>query len=219
MNQRTEQTHRASTLQISEKDLRSTLHEFLENDDKKESKSIWNTRTVAGLAFIFLAFAYIGSLIGTEIFGFTQLPFLNTVLRFAPFLAGAFLAVDCIAMLKRKKKKQKVEENRNRETIDSLDKFLYSSESKSKKSSKARRKMDDFTSAISDSGRLMRSRTDKQIFGVCGGLAKHLGMSSTVLRIIFVAATIFGYGSFVLVYIAMGIVMPKEPVEYMDDFY
>lgn len=217
MNLKSEQTQ-SSTLQISEQDLRSTLNDFLESDDKKESRSIWNTRTILGFGFIFLAFAYIGNFIGTEIFGLSQLPFLQTVLRFAPYLAGAFLAVDCITMLKRKKKNKIMEAERNQETRDSLDKFLYPSGSKSKKSSKSKSE-ESFTTAISDSGRLMRSRTDKQLFGVCGGLAKHLGMSSTVLRIIFVAATIFGFGSLVLVYIAMAIVMPKEPIDFMDDFY
>ena len=218
MNIKSEQTQ-SSTLHISEQDLRSTLNEFLESDEKKESRSIWNTRTIVGLGFIFLAFAYIGNFIATGMFGFSEIPFLESVLRFAPYLAGAFLAVDCIAMLKRKKKNKIMEAERNRETRDRLDKFLYPSGSKSQKSTRSKAKEESFTSAISDSGRLMRSRTDKQLFGVCGGLAKHLGMSSTVLRIIFVAATIFGYGSFVLVYIAMAIVMPKEPVEFMDDFY
>ena len=64
----------------------------------------------------------------------------------------------------------------------------------------------------------MRSCTDRKISGVCGGLAKYLGISSTIIRIIFVAALFLGYGSFILVYLAMAIVMPKEPVSAMDDF-
>jgi phage shock protein C len=39
--------------------------------------------------------------------------------------------------------------------------------------------------------KLCRSRNDRRIAGVCGGLAKYLGWGSTKVRIIWVLATIF----------------------------
>lgn len=219
MTEKTFSESRAATLQVSEQDLRSTLNDFLESDEKKQERSIWNIKTVAGLAFVLAAFAYFGNLIGAEIFNFSELPFLHTVMKVAPYLAGALIAVEGIGWIKRnkqKKSKSVQEEVFRQESIDNLDKFLYP---EGKKSSYTKQKNNDgISSAINDSGKLMRSRSDKQLFGVCGGLAKQLGISSTILRIIFAAATIFGYGSFILVYIAMAIVMPKEPVEWMDDF-
>ena len=219
MTEKTYTESKAATLQVSEQDLRSTLNEFLESNDKKPERSIWNIKTIAGLTFIVLAFAYFGNMIGAEIFGLSELPFLSTIMAVAPYLAGALITVEGLGWIKRKKQKRREtvkEEVMKQESIDNLDKFLYpegkrSSFSKSKSS-------DGISSALNDSGKLMRSRTDKQLFGVCGGLARHLGINSTVLRIIVAAATIFGYGSFILIYIAMAIVMPKEPVEWMDDF-
>ncbi|MCC5941656.1 MAG: PspC domain-containing protein [Balneolaceae bacterium] len=64
----------------------------------------------------------------------------------------------------------------------------------------------------------MRSRTDKKLTGVCGGLAKYLGISSTLLRIIFVAAAFLSSSTFIVVYIILAFVIPKEPVSEMDEF-
>lgn len=58
--------------------------------------------------------------------------------------------------------------------------------------------------------KLYRSSTDKMIAGVCGGLAKYLGIDSTLVRIIF-ALLVVGVGSGLLLYIILAIVMPLEP--------
>lgn len=47
----------------------------------------------------------------------------------------------------------------------------------------------------------LRSRTDRIIFGVCGGFGKYLNVDSTVLRIIFILATLLTLGIFSIVYI------------------
>ncbi|TVR18087.1 MAG: PspC domain-containing protein [Balneolaceae bacterium] len=64
----------------------------------------------------------------------------------------------------------------------------------------------------------MRSRTDKKLSGVCGGIAKYLGISSTLTRILFVAAAFLSSSTFILVYIILSFIIPKEPVSEMDDF-
>jgi phage shock protein PspC (stress-responsive transcriptional regulator) len=58
--------------------------------------------------------------------------------------------------------------------------------------------------------KLLRSRTDKCFGGVCGGFGNFFGMDSTIWRLIFLLGTLFGLGSFILVYIVMWIVIPKE---------
>jgi phage shock protein C len=58
--------------------------------------------------------------------------------------------------------------------------------------------------------KLRRSSTDRMVAGVCGGWARLLGVDAAVLRIIFVAATIFGVGTPVLLYAACWILMPEE---------
>ena len=57
---------------------------------------------------------------------------------------------------------------------------------------------------------LRRSRTDKKMFGVCGGLAKYLDMDSTVVRIVFIILTLASFGIGILLYLLMALVMPQE---------
>lgn len=58
--------------------------------------------------------------------------------------------------------------------------------------------------------KLTRSRDDKWIAGVCGGLAKYLGIDVTLVRLIFALGTILGLGSLFVVYIVMWIVVPQD---------
>lgn len=60
--------------------------------------------------------------------------------------------------------------------------------------------------------RLERSKTDKIIAGVSGGLGRYFDLSPAVFRLGFVALTLLG-GAGVLVYIAAVLVMPKEGEE------
>lgn len=58
---------------------------------------------------------------------------------------------------------------------------------------------------------LYRSSTDRMVAGVCGGLARWLGWSSTVVRILYVALSILSAGfPGILVYVLLWIVMPQE---------
>lgn len=58
--------------------------------------------------------------------------------------------------------------------------------------------------------KLRRSSNDKMLAGVCGGWARLLGVDAAILRILFVAATILGVGTPVLIYIACWLLMPKD---------
>ncbi|HEX5405705.1 MAG TPA: PspC domain-containing protein [Pseudonocardiaceae bacterium] len=55
-----------------------------------------------------------------------------------------------------------------------------------------------------------RSRDTRMIAGVCGGAAEMLGIDVTILRVLLVAATLFGFGAGALVYLACWIVVPEE---------
>ncbi len=64
----------------------------------------------------------------------------------------------------------------------------------------------DFTSEI---GRLRRSRTDRWLGGVCGGLGKASGIESWVWRLVFALCVLFaGFGAFI--YLLMWIFVPEE---------
>jgi phage shock protein PspC (stress-responsive transcriptional regulator) len=58
--------------------------------------------------------------------------------------------------------------------------------------------------------KLRRSRTDKMVAGVCGGVAKLLGVDAALVRILLVAATLFGFGAGAILYLACWILMPEE---------
>ena len=58
--------------------------------------------------------------------------------------------------------------------------------------------------------KLYRSKTNRQVAGVCGGLAEHFNLDATLIRILFVVLAVLG-GSGVVLYVAMWIIVPKEP--------
>ena len=58
--------------------------------------------------------------------------------------------------------------------------------------------------------KLCRSREDRDIAGVCGGLAEYLGWDPGRLRIVWVLATIFTAFAGVVVYLALWYLMPEE---------
>ena len=60
--------------------------------------------------------------------------------------------------------------------------------------------------------RFYRSRSDRMIAGVCGGLAQYFGIDSTIVRLIFVLL-IFATGLGILAYIIMVIIVPLESSE------
>lgn len=59
--------------------------------------------------------------------------------------------------------------------------------------------------------RLYRSRTDRRISGVCGGLAEYFKMDPTLVRLLFVLGLLLVGGTF-WAYIVMMIVIPEEPL-------
>jgi phage shock protein C len=63
---------------------------------------------------------------------------------------------------------------------------------------------------MADVRKLYRSRTNRQLAGVCGGLAEHFGMDATLLRVLFVVLAVLG-GSGIVIYVAMWIIVPQEP--------
>ena len=59
--------------------------------------------------------------------------------------------------------------------------------------------------------KLYRSRTDRKLGGVCGGLAQYFNIDSTLVRLLFVIGVIF-VGGGLLAYLIMLIVVPEEPL-------
>jgi phage shock protein C len=58
---------------------------------------------------------------------------------------------------------------------------------------------------------LLRSRDQRMIAGVCGGIAEWLGWSPTLVRVLYVLVSVLSAGfPGILVYIALWILMPER---------
>jgi phage shock protein C len=62
------------------------------------------------------------------------------------------------------------------------------------------------------SRKLYRTRNNRMIAGVCAGLAEFFGIDPTVVRLLFAAGALLGFGSFILIYVVMFVVVPEEPI-------
>jgi phage shock protein PspC (stress-responsive transcriptional regulator) len=58
--------------------------------------------------------------------------------------------------------------------------------------------------------KLRRSRSDRMVAGVCGGVANMLGVDAALIRIALVAATILGFGTGAVLYLICWIMVPEE---------
>ena len=56
---------------------------------------------------------------------------------------------------------------------------------------------------------LLRSRDDRKIWGVAGGLAEHVGFNPTLVRIFFVVTLFFG-GAGLLAYLVLAVALPED---------
>ncbi|MDK2983425.1 MAG: phage shock protein [Thermococcaceae archaeon] len=61
--------------------------------------------------------------------------------------------------------------------------------------------------------KLYRSRKNRIVFGVCGGLAEYFDVDPTIVRIIFIILLLASFGTAVLLYLLLALVMPLEPEE------
>lgn len=58
---------------------------------------------------------------------------------------------------------------------------------------------------------LYRSKTDRKIAGICGGLGKYFKIDPTVVRVIFVLLLLPGGFPGILPYLVLWVVVPEEP--------
>jgi phage shock protein C len=57
---------------------------------------------------------------------------------------------------------------------------------------------------------LRRSRTDRMLGGVCGGLGRSLGADAALLRVLVVALTLITGGAAAVVYVAAWVLAPED---------
>ncbi len=59
--------------------------------------------------------------------------------------------------------------------------------------------------------RLYRSRSERIIAGVCGGLGQYINVDPTLIRLIFIVLALLG-GPGIIVYLIMWLIVPEEPL-------
>lgn len=57
--------------------------------------------------------------------------------------------------------------------------------------------------------KLYRSKKDRMLAGVCGGIGEYLNVDPTIVRLLWVASVLFG-GVGILLYIIFAIVVPEK---------
>ena len=62
---------------------------------------------------------------------------------------------------------------------------------------------------MSEAKKLYRSKTDKKIFGVCGGFAEYFDIDVTIIRITFLVL-LLGAGCGLLAYLICALIMPEQ---------
>ena len=66
--------------------------------------------------------------------------------------------------------------------------------------------------------KLYRSRSQRMMLGVCGGIAEYFNMDATIVRLVFAALSIFCGGG-ILAYIVAAILIPEEQDVYPDSMH
>ncbi len=61
--------------------------------------------------------------------------------------------------------------------------------------------------------KLYRSRTDRMLGGICGGLGEMFSIDPTLIRLIFALIALFTLGTAVIVYILGWIIIPETPAD------
>lgn len=225
--QRTRQQYSDPSMDFETHELQATMHEFLE-EEKKSNNNIWNFSTIAGIAMFFVGMIFIiqtiGLAIGPDVSGFIEiLPLIGgilvTMIGFGYFVGEK----------KKSKKKQKSgnsydfdydfgqSQDKKEEDYTLNNDLGYKSDKNQKKSSSDSQSQFD-RYAFKQTKKLYKSRTNKKIAGVCGGLGKYFGISAGVIRALFIITLFAGGGTSLLIYLALAIALDKEPPEMMDDF-
>lgn len=226
--QRSHQQHSDPLTDFEAHELKATMHEFFE-EEKKANTNIWNFATIAGIAMFFVAMVYVVQLIGLSIG-----PDVSDLIGFMPLIGGVIVTMVGLGYFVGEKKQKKKRSDTTSSYKYNYDFEEFSSEtetedftlkndlgtksrSKSKEESGADQSRYD-RYAFTKSKKLYKSRTNKKIAGVCGGLAKYFGINAGVIRALFLITLFAGGGTSLLIYIALAIALDKEPLEMMDEF-
>ncbi len=59
--------------------------------------------------------------------------------------------------------------------------------------------------------RLYRSRTNRVLSGVCGGLGQYFNLDPVLMRVLAVILGFVSFGTFLVLYLVLALIIPLEP--------
>jgi len=67
------------------------------------------------------------------------------------------------------------------------------------------------TQRIQKIKRLYRSGSERILGGVCGGLGEYFNVDPTIVRILYILFTLLSFGTGVLLYLILWLIVPRNP--------
>lgn len=189
---------------ITHEDIEKAFQDFVKNDESEKeprNRGLVNTLSVFGGVML-----VVSVLLGLQMLGLDAGPDISfTQHVIGPSLLALFVLLIWTGISKKKRIKKK-----NRREAPKL-KVKPSGASKAYSYEKSSAKDGNYDSyAFTKKKQLRRSRKDKRFLGVCGGIADYFGFDPTVVRILFALSMAF-YGTPILLYFLLAIVLKKEP--------
>lgn len=170
------------------------LEDMLFEEEKVESKGLFNLPTMAGLSLILVGVAYIFQQLG--LWSGLDLRVLASML---PWLAGILIILLGFGVLGWRPGRRSRKDKRRERAM-----------------AKAAPAASKAASRKAGRGRLQKS-ADKKLAGVAGGIADYFGIDATLVRIAFVIGTIASQGTFLLGYIILSFVMPAPEKPSLEE--
>ncbi|MEA3334972.1 MAG: PspC domain-containing protein [Chloroflexota bacterium] len=65
--------------------------------------------------------------------------------------------------------------------------------------------------------RLYRSRTNRVVSGVCGGFGDYFNVDPVLIRVIVAALGLMSFGTILILYLAMALIVPLEPAQALSE--
>ena len=66
--------------------------------------------------------------------------------------------------------------------------------------------VDRMSNNTPSNGKFRLDKVNGKFMGVCAGIARFFGWDPTLVRLVFALGTIFGFGSFLVIYLAIGLI-------------
>lgn len=172
------------------------LEALLFRDEEASPSGLWNLPTLTGLSLVGVGVAYILQQFDLWAGDLTML------VASLPIIAGVFIVLLGMGVLswrpskRKKKRRRKAAKRRVADAFSSLTGSAAGTEA-------------DGEQAKTKTKRLRKSKRNKKLMGVCGGLGEYLNLDPTFVRIAFIIGLIATEGAFFVGYFVLAYALPK----------